>query len=967
MQWSPNDVIHGFRVAYAQKLDEIGATLWRMTYEKNGADLIWLERPDDNKTFAITFKTIPSDHTGVFHILEHSVLCGSTKYPTKEPFVELIKSSMATFLNALTFSDKTMYPISSRNPQDYLNLIDVYMDAVLHPLSITDPHAFRQEGWHYELDSAEDDMICNGVVYNEMKGAYASHESVLEFEINHQLFPDICYGFESGGHPDHITELTYEHYLANHRRYYHPSNARIFLDGDIDTDAVLAKLDSFLCDYDRLDIDATIPLQSPVHPQERTAYYEIGQEEDPANKGILAQGWVFGDYRDKERNVAFSVLADALASSNESPLPKALLDRGLAEDVYFRSDFGVQQLYAYLTVRNVSPDKREDIWSVVTEELTKLADNGLDHSRLHNILSRIEFSIREMAFDGLPRGLAFAILSMESWLYGGDPAQNLCYDELFTALHRKIDEGWFETFLRDVLLDNPHTAKVCLLPSRTLGQEKRLAEQKRLAAVKAGMSAGEIDTVMQEFRTLRARQEAGDTPEQLATLPRLSLKDIPAQRKKTEQHLHTVDSVTVLHQPVQTNGITYLNFYFSLADMPEETLPSLSFLAVLLGESASAHYSALELQSELQGKFGHFSASPVTFAPNGQTDDATPYLEVKTALLESRKADAVALLDEVFNHSDLSDTDFLYHMLRQHCIAFEQNIIMAGNSFAALRVSSANTVKGALGERMSGITMFRYLRRLADHWDTEGETYAKSLQALCGTVFSKSRLVLSVTGEYDEPWVTQVLGILGGQPMGAGRTYAKAPKRREGFMIPAEIGFAAKAGNANLLGSSAAGYSHVAAKLLTFDYMWNEIRVKGGAYGTSVRTTTGGDVTLTTYRDPSPAGSLVSFDKCGQALRDFCENNGNVEQYIISTIGAVEPLLTPAAEGERAVAMYFTGLTNDDLQRERDEILSTTPAQLTAFSRVLDEVCAASGVCVIGGKLPLDACGETLETVEALA
>lgn len=961
-----NDIIHGFRVEYAQELSEIGATLWRMTYEKNGADLIWLERKDDNKTFAITFKTIPSDDTGVFHILEHSVLCGSDKYPMKEPFVELIKSSMATFLNALTFPDKTMYPISSRNPQDFLNLIDVYMDAVLHPLSITDPHAFRQEGWHYELESTDDEMICNGVVYNETKGAYASNDTVLESELNRLLFPDTCYGYESGGYPSAIPSLTYESYLANHHQYYHPSNARIVLDGALDLDAVLAKIDGFLCEYDRLEVDADIPYQAAVAPEERTAYYEISPEEDVKNKAILAQGWVFGDYRDKEKNLAFAVLSDVLASSNEAPLPKALLDKGLAEDVYFRTEDGIQQLYAYLVVRNADPAKKEEIWSVVTEELQSLAESGLDHNRLRNTLSRIEFSIREKSYDGMPRGLIFAMTALESWLYGGDPAQNLCYDEVFASLRAKIDEGWFETFLRETLLENAHHAKVCLLPSPTLGEEKIKAEQERLAAMKSQLSAEEIDNIMKEFAVLRQRQEAEDTPEQLAKLPKLSVKDIPAKREITVQNVHTVDGITVLHQPQDTNGITYLNLYFSLEDIPKEQLSHLSFFSGLLGESATEHYSALELQSELQGKFGHFSASVSSSAQHGQTDEATPRLAVRTALLESNKSDAVPLLDEVLNRSDFSDGNFVYNLLRQYSIYLEQSVAMRGNFYASLRAAASGSAKGAIDEEISGISLLRYLKRTDNAFANEGAEFCRHLNELPTKIFTKSRLTVSITGEYDEAWIAQIIGLPGDAPMGGKVTYEKAPVKREGFVIPAEIGFAAKSCNSNALGVKPSGYAKVAAQLLTFDYLWNDIRVKGGAYGTALRAPANGEISLTTFRDPSPARSLGSFHQAGQALRDFCAGGNEIEKYIISTIAAVEPLLTPKTEGERAVEMYFEGISNDDLQQERDEILGTTAEKLTEFSHVLDEVCEKAGVCVIGGKNTLDACGEMLESVEAL-
>ena len=494
-----NDLIHGFRVLERRTLGELNAVMWRMEYEKNGARLIWLDRPDNNKTFSIAFKTIPQDDTGVFHILEHSVLNGSEKYPVKEPFVELLKSSMATFLNAMTFPDKTMYPVSSRNDQDFLNLIDVYMDAVLHPVSLRDPHSFLQEGWHYELDSPEGELRCNGVVYNEMKGAYASPDTVMMEQLGSLLFPSNCYGKSSGGDPEHIPELTYENYLASHRRFYHPSNSYICLDGQVDLDAVLAKLDGFLKDYERIDPDADIPMQEPVAPAERTCAYEIGPEEDETDKAILAGGWVFGKFSDMERNVAFSALARLLCGSNESPLTKPLLDAGLCQDVALEKLDGVQQLYAILQIKNADPAKKDEIWALVEDTLRSLADGGLDKTRLHSILNRLEFAAREKDYGSMPRGLVYAITSLEGWLYSGDPAQGLEYDALFAALRRKVDEGWFDGFLRQVFLDNPHRARLLMLPSKTLGEEKARAEAERLAKIKAGWSQDEVQQVIADF------------------------------------------------------------------------------------------------------------------------------------------------------------------------------------------------------------------------------------------------------------------------------------------------------------------------------------------------------------------------------------------------------------------------------------------------------------------------------------
>lgn len=959
-----NDIIRGFRVEYAQELPEIGATLWRMTYEKNGADLIWLERNDDNKTFAIAFKTIPSDDTGVFHILEHSVLNGSQKYPLREPFVELLKGSMSTFLNAFTAPDWTMYPLSSRNPQDFLNLVDVYMDAVLHPLSITDPHAFRQEGWHYEMENADDALRCNGVVYNEMKGAFASYESVLGYELNRLLFPDNCYGCESGGHPDHITELTYENYLASHHRFYHPSNSRIVLDGAMDIDSVLAKLDSFLCEYDRLEVDSDIPYQSAVAPEEHTAYYEIGAEEDPANKAILAKGWVYADYQDVEKNLAVSVLTEVVAGSNESPLSKALLEAGLVEDVMFSNMSGSQQSYAILTARNVDSAKKDEIWAKVDEIFKKLADEGLDRKRLHSALSRMEFQMREKDYGRMPRGIVYAMTAVESWLYGGDPSQNLCVNAIFESLRNKIDEGWFEELIKEVLLDNAHNAKLCLLPSKTLGEEKRKAEEERLAGIKASLSSADTEKIISDFKLLRQRQETEDTPEQLASLPKLSVSDIPTECKTIPQNVLAVDGVTVLHQPVETAGITYLNLYFSLADMPKGKLSKVAFLSSLIGQSATENYSAIELQSELQGKLGRFAAMTNVYAKCGQIAEAEPYLTVKIALLPGSKPDAVRLTDEVLNRSDFSDTNFVYNILRQSRLQMEQSIAMRGDSFALIRAASSKSAMGAVTEAIAGISMLRYLQSADNAFEGSKEEFCRGLKELAAEIFTKDRLILSITGEYDEKWLKEITSVLRSAPMGSAVSYDLRPVSREGFVIPAEIGFAAKSANLNGIGAKYSGAARVAAQFLTYDYLWNDIRVKGGAYGTHMTVRANGDSSLTSYRDPSPARSLGSFDNAAQALRDFCQNGGDVEKYIISTISDTEPVLTPRGEGERAAELYFAGISGEDLQRERSEILNTTVEKLAEFSKKLDEICETSGICVVGGKNVIDAC--ELDTVESV-
>ncbi len=961
-----NEILHGFRLLCTQELPEIGARLHRMEYVKNGADLVWLERPDDNKTFSITFKTIPQDDTGVFHILEHSVLCGSRKYPVKEPFVELLKSSLQTFLNAFTSPDMTMYPVCSRNDQDFLNLIDVYMDAVLHPLSVENPNAFRQEGWHYELDSPQGELRCNGVVYNEMKGAYADPDRVLVGQMERLLFPDNCYGCESGGHPEHITELGYEQYLASHARFYHPSNARIFLDGQVALDAVLAKLDSFLRDYDRLAVDTHIPMQSPVHPEIGSALYEISPEEAGENRVLLAQGWVRSRFDEPEKRLACAVLANVLCGSNEAPLKKALLEQGLAEDVELSPQDSMQQNYLLLVVRNTSQEQMQQVWQTVEDTLRSLAVQGLDHKQLHAAINHLEFVSREMDFGSFPRGLAYNMNVLESWLYGGDPAQNLCFGPVFQALRSGVEEGLFEKLLAEGLLDNPHQARLCLLPSATLGEEKQRREQARLADIRSGWSAEETQAVIDQFQALRKAQQQPDSPEALGSLPMLSLKDIPEEVGDIPQELHSLEDVTCLHQGVETDGIVYLDLYFSLADLPQDQLSTVALLARLLGQMATEHFGVMELRREIDGNLGSLVLYPTVFAPDGHPEAAKPCLVVSASALEHKKEDIKRLVHEVLGSSRFDNDQYIRLLLRQIQISMEQNVSTSGSSYAAQRAGASFSAAMAVNEAFSGLDFLRRLQELNRDFDARFPALRQELEELCRSLFSRTRLTASVTGPWDPDWLSGLIHQLPNLPMGDAQRYQPAPVRREGIAIAAEVGFAAKAANLYTLGQHYSGSGLVAAQLLGLGYLWNTIRVKGGAYGTDMGLRSDGTLCLTSYRDPNPAGSLDSFDGAGEALRSFCQNSEGLDKYIISTVAATDPLMTPRTKGLMAAVLYFTGRDHASRQRLLREILHTSRADLEAFSRVLDAVCGRAGVCVVGGRACLEACGEKLDSITSL-
>lgn len=961
-----NDKIHGFRVIHVQELPELKATLCRMEYEKNGADLIWLDRADDNKTFAIAFKTIPWDDTGVFHILEHSVLCGSRKYPVKEPFVELLKSSLQTFLNAFTFPDKTVYPVCSRNDQDFLNLIDVYMDAVLHPLSVTEPSAFRQEGWHYELDDSQGTLRCNGVVYNEMKGAFASPDTVLEAEMDRLLFPDNCYSYVSGGHPDHITELTYENYLASHARFYHPSNARIFLDGSVDLDQVLARLDGFLSAYDKLAVDADIPLQAPVCPPEQSCRYEVGPEDAGKNRVILSQGWVLGSYGEQERILGCSVLAQVLCGSNDAPLKKALLERGLAEDVSFQIMDGIQQPYAQLVIRNTAEGDKERIWSAIRETLEKQVRGGLDRQRLTAVLNHLEFITREKDFGSMPRGLAYAFSSLGSWLYGGDPAQGLCQEQVFQSLRARMEEGWFEKLIQTVLLDNPHKARICLLPSDTLGADRQRQEQERLQALKDTWDAQTVENVMEQFRQLQTRQNTPDTPEELSALPVLSLSDIPETVREIPQTVSQVDGAVLLHQPLETDGIIYLDLYFSLADISREQLSQVAFFAKLLGQVATDHWDLSQLRCEIEGNLGQFSAYVVSFAPVDHWEEAHPYLVVSASMLESKKPEALRLLDEVLCHSRFTDGACIRNLLKQTRLSLEKGVLQMGSAYAAQRAAAGFSANSAAIEAIQGIDQLRWLQRTERTFDRPETDLCGQMAGLCRTLFARERVTVSVTGPCDREWLSAVWRMLPSVPMGEPVVLLPTPVRWEGFQIPSEVGFAAKAANLHSVHADYSGVAALSTQVLTYGYLWNTIRVQGGAYGTGLSIRAGGDLAITSYRDPSAGQSLVRFSQVGEALRTFCGSGEPLDRYIISTVGEMDPLLTLRMQGVRAAGLYFTRQTPELRRQVRSQLLHATAEELCRFSQVLDAACAAAGACVIGGRQLLEACGKELDTIEPL-
>lgn len=961
IEFKPGDELSGFIVKDVVSLPEVQGRLVRMEFAKNGADLVWLERDDDNMTFAIGFRTLPSDDTGVPHIIEHSVLCGSDKYPVKEPFVDLLKSSFATFLNAYTSSDHTMYPVCSRNRADLMNLMDVYLDAVFHPLSVKSPLAFRQEGWHYELASADGELARNGIVYSEMKGAFSTPERRLYHELRRMLYPETCYGFVSGGDPAAIPTLDFEGYRNFYNRFYHPSNARIFLDGRIDLKAVLAKLQGFLEPYPRKAVDAEIAYQKPVSSK-KTMKYEIGAAESEEGKVILGDAWVFGRFDEREKCMAVDVLTDALAGSNEAPLKKALLSKGLCEDVHMGVGWAAQ-LEVSLVAKNVKNENVDEVRRTVRETIVSLAEKGLDHARLAALLDRAEFRDREKDFGETPRGLGFLSDAFDSWLYGGDPADAFRNASRFASLRSKIADGWFERLLRETFIENPHRAELTFVPSRTLAAENAAAEKAALAKVKAGWTKEQLDKVLADCRALEAYQAAPNRPEDAAKLPVLAVRDVPAEAPVIKTEVATADGITVVRPHTQANGVVHVELAFSLADLTLEELADMPMLSALLGNLATAKHSIEELRNEIDGKLGRFAAGTMAAA---RGDEASPYLEVDVSALEAKWADVVRLVPEVLRETSFADNNAVGRILKQRRIGAERSATgLSARPLPFRRAAAQLTARGALDETFSGFSQIRRLQTADTAFACDGPAYCERLAALARRVFTRDRLVVCITDNAPAAWAAQLAATLPRGAMGARVAYRPLPRRNEGFRISAGIGFAARVAHpAERLYS---GSAVVAARILTLNHLWQEIRVKGGAYGGNFGVRRNGDAGWLSWNDPKPGRSLGVYSGSGDALRAFADGTEAIDRYVIGAVAVTEPYLSASAEMGLAMERHLNGVTAADLQRLRDEMLKTTKADLRAFAAKVDALAADAAVCVLAGAEPMATCEKDLDVVENVA
>lgn len=940
-----NDVICGFLVESAYESKELGGTLWGLRHEATGAPLYWLDNGAENKVFSVSFKTVPWDDTGVFHILEHSVLCGSKKYPVKEPFLDLIKSSMNTFLNAMTFQDKTMYPVGSRNEKDFLNLVSVYLDAVFQPAITENRSIFLQEGTRIDFDGEAPEF--NGVVYNEMKGACASLNSKLVHETERLLFPESPYGYNSGGDPAAIPSLTYEAFLEAYRTFYHPSNCVFYLDGSVPVEKVLPMIAQYLSAYQKSDTVHRIGLQPPVGNVKVTAPYEIGEDESPEKKTCIAVGKTAGVDTDRTRMFALDIIRSYLFGSNDAPIKRAVLETGLAEDVSFSVYNGIYQPFTMLILRNTEEAHKDTLLAAVKEAARQTLEAGVDPAELAAEIDSLELNLKE---PDEPQGVERAIDLADAVFFGAAPETYLEYDAMLADLRGKVDTPYFTDLIKEFFIDGENLAEVTLVPDATLGKQAAEAEQQRLDAKLASMDAAALSLEKARFEAFQTWQDTPDSDEQKATLPTLSVSDVPAVPTPFVTEEKCENGRPADFHPVHTSGISYVRLYFDCGDLPFDSLPALSFIRELLGQLPTKKHTVRELEHASKRCTGWIDYGVFT-ALTADAPAVRCRLNVGFSALPRKLPEAIALVSEIFTETLFTEKAKVKDILTQRRDRLYRSICAAGSRFAGTRALAASNAEAAADDLAEGLGYYRWLKAFEKDFDARFDAFAAEAAALLARICVSARLSVSETAD---SFHSDVFGAYAAFPQGeASPTEAIAAvfpeeKRREAYLVPGSVSFAALGTDFRTLGYTYRGEMRVLSNLLTFGYLWDEIRVRGGAYGCGCVISEAETLRFYSYRDPSPVRSLDVYNSAADWLREFCDSDVNVNNYVISAVAAADPLRSPSSQGFAADSLKIQGKTEADRIRLHREALAADKESLLALAPLLRAAAEQGSVCVIG-------------------
>ena len=966
-----------YEVKDSRRIEELGTDAVLYRHRKSGARVLTMKNEDPNRVFCIAFRTPAADSTGVAHITEHSVLCGSKRFPLKDPFVELVKGSLNTFLNAMTYPDKTVYPIASTNEKDFENLMNVYMDAVLYPNCIRDERTFLQEGWHYELTEEQGPLTLNGVVYNEMKGAFSNPESVLERYTMHALFPDTTYGNESGGDPEEIPNLSYEAFCAFHQRYYHPSNSYIILYGDLDMEEKLAWLDrEYLQDFDSIDPDSEIQAQKPFRkPKREEISFAVGDNEPLRKNTYLSCSMVLGDRLSAKEGMAFSVLDYALLSAPGAPLKQAILEAGIGDDVYGGFEEGIRQPYFSIVAKGADKKDEKKFRQLIHDTLLRLSEEGLDRRTLLSAINHDEFQYREADYGRTPKGLVYALTALDSWLYDGEPWENLLCEAIYRELREELDKGYFESLIRRSLLDNPHAAMVVVKPARGLTEKKAQALADRLSGILGAMSSAEKRAMIEKTAALKAYQDEPSTEAQLQTLPLLALEDI--DKKAPGYHFTEGEKcgVRTLYTELSSRGILYLRLNFNTACLTEEEIPYAGLLKTVLAYMDTEKHSFQDLSSEIYLETGGINFDMTAYPDLEKYNHYTGVFSVDLKLLYTQIPTGLSLLTEILKTTRFGDVKRMTEILNEARSRERMRIEGAAHTYAINRGTSYFSGTGRYQDLCGGISYYRFVEQQAQAYAAAPEQLTERLTAVAEKLFRLDNLLLSAGAEAEGfraleaalPTWTEAFGTYPVREQDcAGAQLLLSGNRNEGFRTPSQVNYVARVGRFDTEKLPYTGALKVLKKILCYEYLWQRLRVKGGAYGCMAGFGRSGEGYFCSYRDPHLKETMAVYEALPAYLREFRVSDRDMTKYIIGAISELDTPKTCCTQSLLSLSAYYSHVTNAVLQRERDEVLSTDVAAIRKLADYVEAVLQSGANCTIGGSSAVEEAAELFGTTEAL-
>lgn len=948
-----------------------------LRHKKSGARINIISNDDENKVFCIMFRTPPTDDTGVAHIIEHSVLSGSEKFPTKDPFMDLAKGSLNTFLNALTFPDKTCYPVASCNDRDFANLMDVYMDAVLHPNIYTRPQIFKQEGWHYELESKDDPITINGVVYSEMKGAFSSPDDKLMRETFSCLFPDTAYGVESGGDPKAIPELTYENFLDFHRRYYHPTNSYIYLYGNIDIEERLDWLDSaYLSSYDIQPVDSEIKKQKPIGVLEKTGYYAIAEEESEDSADLLTWAAIIGESNELEKLQAFDIISNCLFNVPGAPLRERLIGEGIGQDLYCGVDSNLCQPIIQITVKNTSAEKMDLFKQILREELERIVREGIDRNSLAGVLNRTEFEYAESDFGYLPKGIAYAINSASTWLYNDSEAfTQLHRGDVFEALREKINTGYYEELIKRYLLDSDSCIYYSLIAKRGYSKEENDRLEKKLAAYKESLSEEELDALIAENAALKEYQSTPSTPEELATIPMLTREDLDPEPLELRNEEFEIENVSVKYHNYETNDIVYLKLLFDMDKLNEEQLQLTELICKLVGAVNTEAYSYPVLNSLINMHTGGINMSIVSFNRRGSRDYYRPMLSVDAKFMKHELDNALMLIKELILKTDYSSLKRVRELMGETRARMQSYFVESGDHVAMRRAAAGVSSANAFTELIEGISYYRFIEKMLAKSDDELLESIAEIKSIINMIIGRDNCIIDITcnSELMEsvteklPEFVNSLTCVGAKAGDHCGPLLAGGDKSVLIRYSGEVNYVCLAGRFEELSLKQSGIMNVANKLVSREFLYNKLRVLGGAYGAGlVVNTLSGIGVYFSYRDPGLKNTIDTYGTVADFIRSFNPDDRTVLKLIIGTIGGMTRPLSPSSKGARALAKLLEGTTYEMLKEVRKAIINTTAEDIRALAPIFEQLTENSSVCAVACEKSSETEGSCLEKQEQM-